>query len=630
MLDRYAIGQWAIAIRLRTLIEVVMLNLIRTGKPYTLRVRLTSSFLRRYRSGGVATARLERVLAVGRAFLTVSGLVAIYLDPTEPARLREVTYGVLLAYALYSVAVLAYVHRGSARLTARHGQVLHGLDILWTSALTFVSEGPVSPFFLFFLFVVLAAAYRWGFRETVGTTVITAAVFLIETAIAAAGPWPGTWLGSIGFELNRTILRVAYLLLTGFLLGYLAEQEKQSRAELAAMADAMRQPRVDAGLSGSVSAVAHGLLSAFEAAAVDVVLHDREMRRTLLWQLDAPAQATEPPRPRRVQFDAEQETIWLFQDPGRTWHAARENEGAGATLRVTEPGVWPLKRLHLELPSSFLAARSFRTVTAVNMGLSGEWHGRAYLFDIAETGGLERSLHFLEDLAEHVTPALTNAFLLRRLRAQAGAAERARVARELHDGAIQALFGIEMKIEALRRQSERPATAIDAELGDVQDLLRREVLALRELMQALRPIELDSGDQLPDVLAGLVERFQRDTGISTRFVSAGGRIRLPPAKAIEIVRIVQEALVNVRKHSHARNVLVRLTGTDGTCRLVIEDDGCGFAFEGRLSARELDEQRVGSAIIKERARIAGAQLAIDSTPGVGARLELAFSGGTDA
>ena len=118
------------------------------------------------------TTRTEGVLAVGRAFLTVTGLAAIYLDPAEPARLREVTYAVLLAYAIYSLIVLAWVN-GVGRVTRRHGLTLHGLDILWTSALTFVSEGPVSPFFLFFVFVVLAAAYRWRFRETAGTAVLT-------------------------------------------------------------------------------------------------------------------------------------------------------------------------------------------------------------------------------------------------------------------------------------------------------------------------------------------------------------------------------------------------------------------------------------------------------------------------
>jgi signal transduction histidine kinase len=75
---------------------------------------------------------------------------------------------------------------------------------------------------------------------------------------------------------------------------------------------------------------------------------------------------------------------------------------------------------------------------------------------------------------------------------------------------------------------------------------------------------------------------------------------------------------------------VRLTNTDQKCTLVIEDDGQGFEFEGRLSARELEKRRVGPAIIKERARIAGAQLAVDSAPGLGARLELTLDAGVHA
>ena len=578
-----------------------------------------------HRSTGRSSARTERVLAVGRAFLTVTGLIAIYLDPTEPARLREVTYTVLLGYAVYSLAVLAYVN-GTARLTPAHGLVLHGLDVLWTSALTFVSEGPVSPFFLFFLFVVLAAANRWGFRETAGTAVITIAVFLIETAVAAAGPWNATWFASNEFELNRTILRVAYLLLTGVLLGYLAEQEKQSRAELSAIAAAARQPHVNLGLGGSVTAIGRVLLSAFRAESVAIVVHDRDTRRTLLWQLDGRPAETQPPPVRRSELNPQQRAAWFFEDCGRTWHAAPEQPGNGATTsRVTEPDAWRLKSVRVDLLPEFLAAHPFQTVMAVNMGLENEWQARAYLFDVHVRGGLERRLHFLEELADHVTPALTNVFLLRRLRARAGAAERARVARELHDGAIQALYGIEMKIEAIRREAHRAPTAADEELVEIQALIRCEVLALRELMQALKPSEVDSSEQLPDVLASLVERFRRDTGISARFITAGGRIPLPPARALEIVRIVQEALANVRRHSQARNVLVRLTADGGTCSLVVEDDGVGFKFEGRLSGHELDERRIGPAIIKERARIAGASLAVDSAPGAGARVELTFS-----
>lgn len=569
-------------------------------------------------------ARVEHVLAIGRAFLAVTGLLAIYLDPTEPTRFREETYAVLVGYAVYSLIVLVYVNV-STRLTVTHGQVLHGLDIVWTSVLTFLSEGPVSPFFLFFLFVVLAAAYRWGFRETVGTAGVIVIIFLVETLVAAVGPWRATWFATIEVELNRYILRLAYLLLTGVLLGYLAEQEKRSGAELAALAAAASQATVNLGLGGSMTAVARVLKSTFSAASVSVVVRDHETGRTLLWHVDDSHPDAQRSAVQRLELTRQQQATWLFPDCGGVWHAVTDSNGGDSThVRVTEPNAWRLKRVPLQLPATFVTNRPFRTVTAVNMGLSNEWHGRAYLFDAQERGGLERRLHFLEALAEHVTPPVTNVFLLRRLRARAGAAERARVARELHDGAIQSLFGIDMKIEAMRRERNRTPAEIESDLTDIQHLLRQEVLALRELMQALRPMELDSGEQLPEVIAGLVERFRRDTGISARFIATGNPIPLTPATALEIVRIVQEALVNVRKHSQARNVLVRLTAEAGTCSLVVEDDGRGFDFEGRLSARELDERGAGPAIIKERARMAAADLAVDSTPGTGARVELVF------
>src|SRR3954447_26940720 len=95
---------------------------------------LTSPFLRHYRSEGRPAARLERVLAIGRTFLTVTGLVAIYVEPTSPARLAELTYAVLFGYTVYSLIVLAFVHRAT-RLAPRDGEILHGIDILWTVAL---------------------------------------------------------------------------------------------------------------------------------------------------------------------------------------------------------------------------------------------------------------------------------------------------------------------------------------------------------------------------------------------------------------------------------------------------------------------------------------------------------------
>ncbi|HEU5255368.1 MAG TPA: sensor histidine kinase [Vicinamibacterales bacterium] len=585
------------------------------------------NFLRQHPAQGHAAARLERVLAIGRAFLTVWGLVAVYVDPTEPSGLAELSYALLVGYALYSVIVLVFVERAT-RLAPRDGEFLHGIDILWTAVLTFVSNGVGSPFFLFFIFVVLAAAFRWGFRATMITAAVVFGLVAVQTLILAAGPW-GTLFSLSGDEINRTIMRVAYLLLSAFMVGYLGEQEKLLRAETTTMAAAGRQPRVDLGLGGSVTAVARELLQTFDASAVDFVIQDFETRRTMLWRVDR-SDAGASRRALHLKLDPSQQDAWLFDDPGSTWSAKRLPDGKTFSVRISQQGIWPLAHATIALPTELVEARPFTTVAASNLGLAEEWRGRVYLFDAAGGDNLERSLHFLEQLTEHIAPALTNVFLLRRLRSRAGAVERARVSRELHDGAIQSLFGIQMKIEALRRGTTLSAEEADKELGEVHDLLQREVLALRELMQALRPLELETSDQLPDVLASLVERFRRDTSVSARFIWTGGPISLPSSTALELARIVQEALVNVRKHSRARNVLVRLTNSDDTCTLIIEDDGQGFEFEGRLSARELEKRRIGPAIIKERARIAGAQLSVDSTPGVGARLELTFNNGVHA
>lgn len=584
------------------------------------------AFLRRHPIAGHAAPRLERVLAMGRAFLTVWGLVAIYLDPTEPSRFSELSYAILVGYALYSVIVLVFVERAT-RLAARDSEFLHGVDILWTAALTFVSNGIDSPFFLFFLFLVLAAAFRWGFRGTMLTGTVVVGLVAIQTVMVAMGPWANLMTMS-GTDVNRTIMRVAYLLLTAFLVGYLGEQDKLLRLETATMAAAGRQPRVDLGLGGSVTAVARELLRIFDATAVDFVIQDFETRRTMLWRVDR-SDSGESRRALHLKLDPSEQNAWLFDDPGSTWSLKRLSDGRFSAV-VTQQDVWPLTRTTIALPPAVADARPFTTLAASNLGLPEEWRGRVYLFDAADGEKVERSLHFLEQLTEHITPSLTNVFLLRRLRSRAGAVERARVARELHDGAIQSLFGIQMKVEALRRRTTLNAAEVDGELAHIHELLQREVLALRELMQALRPIDLETSDQLPDVLTSLVERFRRDTGVAARFVWTGGPISLPSSTALELARIVQEALVNVRKHSRARNVLVHLTNSDQACTLIIEDDGQGFDFEGRLSARELERRRVGPAIIKERARIAGAQLYVDSSPGVGARLELTFNNGVHA
>ena len=236
------------------------------------------------------------------------------------------------------------------------------------------------------------------------------------------------------------------------------------------------------------------------------------------------------------------------------------------------------------------------------------------------TGEIKEELRFLQELVRQIGPAVYNVYLLRRLRLRAGALERARFARELHDGAVQSLIAVEMQVDVLRRQSVK-SESVTEELGRIQGLLREEVLKLRELMQQMKSLDVDSR-KLIGFLVDTVERFQRETGITARFSSDLEQPDMPQPVCRELTRIVQESLVNVRKHSRARAVAVRLSARNGNWTLVIEDDGCGFPFSGRLSQTELDSLGRGPLVIKERVRVIAGELTIESTPGQGSRLEI--------
>jgi signal transduction histidine kinase len=278
------------------------------------------------------------------------------------------------------------------------------------------------------------------------------------------------------------------------------------------------------------------------------------------------------------------------------------------------------------MPSAFFESCPFRSVMAVSLTFREEWEDRVYLFDPEKAGA--RELRLLQAFVRHAGPTLYNVYLLGRLRARVRTVERARVARDLHDGVIQSLIGVEMEVEALRRETGPAPARLAARLAEVQQVLRGEVAGLRELMLRMKPLYLDP-HRLPEYLVDLVDRFRRETGIAAHFSCELDEVALRPRVCTELARIVQEALANVRKHSGARNVLVRFDGAPAQWKLSVDDDGCGFRFAGRLSLAELDAGRLGPMVIKERVRSIGGQLTIESGP-TGSRLEITLPRGAGA
>ena len=122
---------------------------------------------------------------------------------------------------------------------------------------------------------------------------------------------------------------------------------------------------------------------------------------------------------------------------------------------------------------------------------------------------------------------------------------------------------------------------------------------------------------LIDSLRAYLDKYSRQYGIATSLeASLKHDLALPPRSEIQIIRVVQEALTNVRKHSGAAAATVRVTEDSGTVTFVVEDDGRGFDLTEEL----LDRGGFGLRSMRERMELIGGTLLTDSASGRGARV----------
>ena len=572
--------------------------------------------------GTGARERLERVLGAGRALLAVAALAAIYIDPTEPSRYAFLAYTLLGSYVVFSAAVLLLL-RLRAEFSRRTVLFIHGADILWATLICLFTEGPNSPFFLFFVFALCAAAYRWKLKETVLTAGIMVGILVTEALLLASGPLAGSVEGA--YDLNRFIMRGTYLLILGFLLGYLAQEEKELRVENTASSRLLARAHMDLGLRATLQAVLDELLRIFGSRRALLPVEESGGERIFLWQAarrvegeDLVLQMKELAPPRPATFTTPAGVAWRGRRVQRQGKVVWEVTAVDAQGRRLDPAP--------PIADDFLAGYNCQSFLGAAFTFGEEFSGNILLLNPTRGRKGGSDPQFLRQLMQNVGPAIYSVYLLRRLRARAGAMERARVARELHDGAIQSLIAAEMQVDVLRQQMAARSEPVAAELDHIQRLLRDEVQALRELMQQMKPLDV-APRKLLEFLAVSIELFRRETGITASFVTDVEEVTLPPRTCRELARIVQEALANVRKHSQARNALVWLAHEEGVWRLVVDDDGRGFDFTGHYSHAELDRDRKGPLVIKERVRSIGGELTIESTPGRGARLEIALRPG---
>ena len=317
----------------------------------------------------------------------------------------------------------------------------------------------------------------------------------------------------------------------------------------------------------------------------------------------------------------------LLADSGdqvRLIHQGPGESMAGYVVRTGRPIIipdWGSPPVDGPDTAPILVAEGLRSALAVPLQSGGRTLGVLMAANRTPTTFGEDQVALLSSLADQAAVALDNARLYQKVQDLAVLEERERIAREMHDGLGQVLGYVNTKTLAVARllemgkieEAREQVAQLEAAAKEVYGDVREAILGLRTTLSP------DLG--LLAALRQHLEGFEQQGGIHVELVApdAEGDLRLPFATEIQLLRVVQEALANVRKHARASLALVRLERADGSVRLIVEDDGVGFDPE-RLPHEGWP--RFGLQTMKERAGAIGGTFVIDSSPGTGTRVIL--------
>lgn len=201
--------------------------------------------------------------------------------------------------------------------------------------------------------------------------------------------------------------------------------------------------------------------------------------------------------------------------------------------------------------------------------------------------------------------------------------ERRRIARELHDDTAQSLSALILEMDALlnRRKDLSPETSAD--IQRLKDNATHSLEEVRRFSHDLRPGLLDNLGLLA-AIEQMVNEADADNQIQMQFEVYGEEKRLSSDVELALFRIAQESLNNARKHSGATRVVVSLRYEDSRTRLQVTDNGRGF--DKRVEKEAITGGHLGLVGMKERARLIGAEIHLDSQPGKGTAVTVEVSG----
>lgn len=539
-------------------------------------------------------ATAERLIAGGRVVLAVASLAAIWADPAEPARHAATVYGICVAYLVYALAIgaVAWIY---LRRLPRFGLITHLIDLPVFTLLLYFTDGPASPFFAYFVFAVLSATLRWRWA---GAMLTMAAVLF---AFVAVGLFLDLVQHRPEFEFNRFLIRSVYLVILAVLVGYLGAFEERLRGDISRIASWQRGTGDDAAMITNALSQAVAICNAPRAALLWEQDEEPWLQMELYEDAELRRERISPVHYRDAVTPELAGQAFLCADCTAQSPAVLANAGDGPRWAKLAP----LSRALC----AWLSTRAVLAAPLAGTGVSG------WLFVLDHPRPTSDHLTLIVIVARQVAAELEQIVARRDVARSAGLNERMRLARDLHDGVLQALAGVGLQLQAIGRDA--PAGSGTAtRLAQLERLIVAEQRDLRFFIRSMRPAPIDPSRVSESLFTQLQELGERiaahwSIAVSVSGIGTGDLISEPLAQ--EVYRLVQEALVNAARHAKARTASAEVALDDERVVITVTDDGRGFDFHGRRNLQALAESGQGPVSLRERIAALGGELEIDST-----------------
>jgi len=493
-----------------------------------------------------------RVIALGRLLLAASGLVVIYLVPTEPDRFVPVTYAALVLYTVFSASVYVLQLRGRAFPFLQDWG--HWIDIVCYTVLITLSSGTNSIFFFGYFLPILAASFRWGFVSGMRVAVVAAGSTIVFTALGAFTSIP-TW------EPQRYLIRPAFLLTLGYMMARWGEQEIQLKRRLDLLRALATSANPRFGMNRTLGRMMHALLHHFGAEGCALILHEdeaaeRTLRRVSREEAESASFPQELPESVARLLLGLPPAVIVLHGPGGS---RALDAGSGERSEVDCPSCEAIAvALDSESFVSVPLAFRDRDLGRLFLGAAGSWS-----LDEAEA-------RFLLHAVGQALPVIENLRLITQLAAAAADDERRKIARDIHDSVIQPYVGLQIGLSGLR---QKLAAGAGPEVSaDVDRLLEMTSLGIADLRLQVSALKQGGGPgvSLVPAVRRFASRFSEVTGIAVE-VEARDDLRVADRLAAEAFQMVAEGLSNVRRHTQSPQARVGLALQNGSLHLRIEN-----------------------------------------------------------